>query len=128
MLIVAITLAAAPVPDYIAFSQYAKTVAIAATSAGTCPSVGVQVDREGLGRWAEKASSEGVYGGIDESMANMILADALKQERANLEVLADRAKDSTGDRREFERFRDYWARRCSDLANNPETSPYFSQR
>lgn len=125
ILMVAIALAAAPAPDYLAFSDLAKLVAVAATSAGSCPRLGYAVDAPGARQWAERASSEGVYGGMSASSANMILADALSQETANLEALNARVKASGGNRREIDRLLDFWAARCAMLAENPHTSAYF---
>lgn len=128
MWIAAIALAAAPTPDYLAFSDHAKLVAVAATSAGSCPRMGYTVSREALGRWAENASSEGVHAGIDASTANMILADALRQETDNLDALNARVRASGGDRREVDRLLDFWTARCAGLAENPKTAPYFKRQ
>ena len=126
-LLAAIGSARADTPDYVGWAEQFRLVARVETSMRTCENfgyrMGVSSPKEIVSRLVNPAVSAAIRGGIDRKIAQAMLLDAVKTERENQMFVSRHAADGTRTGTDLDAAAttmiDYWAQRCSELADDP---------
>ena len=121
--------AAHAVPDYVDHQGQFAFAAKVVTSAKSCGHFGYAVDEAAAKRFVDDVLTDAIEDGLSVALANQMGHDALREETERQEFLSDRVKAAHGNTQQeqaaLDRFLDYWAKRCRDIAADPRAAAFF---
>jgi hypothetical protein len=121
--------ATAQTADYVEYGELTEQAARVATSIGSCHRLGFKIttDDSRMKAFTERTIRKGVMLGVDKTLAENMLLDALNREKEDLEYLSTVPEDIQTKEALFETFTEmmnFWHQRCHSIASSEVGSEF----